>query len=168
MPENGLLENFIKALQYECAIYQGLLKIAEKKTDCLINNDITALLALVEEEKKAAAQTSQLNSVREQLLTKYCKQTGQDFKNMTLQKLARQVPEPYNKQLADIRAKISDAVAKLSSRNDLNRQLTDNGMKYIDFSLQLISSSGPETPVYGSSGQEVLNGPKRNMLDIKY
>ena len=87
---------------------------------------------------------------------------------MTLQKLAKQVPEPYNKQLTDIRAKISDAVAKLSSRNDLNRQLTDNGMKYIDFSLQLISSSGPETPVYGSSGQEVLNGPKRNMLDIKY
>jgi Mg2+ and Co2+ transporter CorA len=168
MPDGKLLENLIKTLQYEWRTYSGLLKTEEKKTDCLIKNDIKTLNEITEEEKKAVEQVRMLSSAREQLLAKFCDDNGQDYKTFTLTKLIEQVDDPYKKQLKDIGQKLNAAVNKLSARNKINQKLTENAIKYIDFSLQLISSPGPETPSYGRTGHEVLNTHKRSMLDVKF
>lgn len=168
MPDNKLMENLIKALQYEYRTYSAILKIAERKTDCLVKNDIEALTAITDEENQAAEQTFKLNQVREQLLLKICEETGQDFKKITLETLKEQAQEPYRKMLEEVRTRLNEVVAKLIARNGINQKLLENSVKYIDFSMQLMSSPQPSVPLYGRSGQEVSHNPKRSLLDVKF
>ena len=155
-------------MQSEYKIYSGILKIAERKTDCLIKNDIKALSAITEEEKKAAERTSQLNLAREQLLEKFCEETGQDYKKFTIEKLKDQVEESYRNPLEEIHEKLSQVLNKLSARNGINQKLIENAIKYINFNMQLIAAPQPVIPLYGRSGQEISHNNKRSTLDVKF
>lgn len=168
MKDKSLMENLIKTLQYECKTYQKVLKAAEEKTDCLITNNIAALSNITEKESKEAERAAQLNTLREQLIASICEETGQSFKTFTLAKLIETVDEPYKKQLADCRQSIGNVLVKLLARNGINQKLLENSVKYIDFSLQLMSSPGSAVQTYGKSGQEVTNSPNRSVLDLKY
>ncbi|MCX7774184.1 MAG: flagellar protein FlgN [Clostridia bacterium] len=168
MLDSKLIENLIKALQYEQRTYERLLNIAEQKTDCLIKDDTALLVSITEEEKKMADQTRQLNQVREQLLSKICSDLGQDFKTFTINKLKELTSEPFKKQLEDIQQKLSETVNKLYARNGINDKLIENALKYINFNIQLIAAPQPAAPSYGRSGQEVNTTVKRSMLDVKF
>ncbi len=168
MVEGKLVENLIKALQYEYKTYLGILRIAEKKTDCLIKNDIEKLMTITEEENRAAEQTFKLNQVREQLLLKICEESQLDYKTLTIEKLRDFVEEPYRKTLDEARAKLKPVISKLVTQNGFNEKLIENAVKTLDFNLQLLSSPQPSIPLYGRMGQEVTQNNKRSMLDLKY
>lgn len=168
MIDNKLIENLIKALQYEYKTYLDILGVAEKKTDSLVKNDIAALSAITEEENKMAEQTVKLNQVREQLIMKLCEETKQDYKAMTIEIMKELVSVPYKKHLSDIHEKLKDVISKLSVRNGINQKLIENAIKYINFNIQLIASPQPAVPLYGRSGQEVAQNNKRSMLDVKF
>lgn len=168
MQDNKLIENLIKALQYEYRTYLSILEIAEKKTDCLISNDMAAISAITEEENRAIERTGQLNQVREQFLAKLCEELGQDYKTFTLEKLKEQVEDPYKKHLEEVQGKLRQVVVKLSARNGINQKLIENAIKYINFNMQLIASPQPVVPLYGRTGQEVSQNTKRSTLDLKF
>ena len=168
MTDNKLIENLIKALQYEYRTYQGILKLAERKTECLVKNNTEELQTITEEEKQAAEQTFKLNQVREQIIVKICEETGLDYKTMTLDVLKQQMPAQYQKALIDAKDKLNEVVNKLIARNGINEKLIDNAVKYIDFNMQLISSPQPSVPQYGRTGNEVNNNTKRSILELKF
>lgn len=168
MPEDKLLENLIKILGYECKAYAKILTVAEKKTDCLVKNDMEALSSVTEEEKKAAEKTGELSYAREQILSGICRALGEDEKTMTLEKLREHIDEPYKTELQKTGAKLSQIVKKLQKINEINRRLIENAVNYIDFNLQLLSSPGPEASIYSRNGKEVSRTGGRRTLDVKY
>ena len=168
MPDSNLIENLIKTLQYEYRTYLDILEIAERKTDCLIKNDMAALNKITEEEKISAERTTQLNQLREKLLLAYSQETNKEYKHLTIAAIKEQVEGQYKKPLEDIHVKLRTVVEKLSFRNDMNRKLIENAIDTINFSIQLIASPQPAVPLYGRSGQEVTQNTKRSMLDVKY
>ncbi len=168
MPDNNLIENLIKTLQYEYKTYLDILEIVERKTDCLIKNDTATLINITEEEKTSAERTTQLNQLREKLLLEFCQETNLDYKTLTIDVIKEQVKEPYKKPLDDIHTKLKKVVEKLSYRNGMNQKLIENAINTINFNIQLIASPQPAVPLYGRSGQEVSNNAKRSMLDVKY
>lgn len=168
MPDNILVEKLIKVLQYEYKTYSAVLDLGIKKTDCLVSNDMDGITAITEEERKAAEKTSQLNQAREELVQQISSDLGEDYKSFNLKKLEEKIDEPYKTQLKDVGEKLSAVIKKLSDRNDINRKLIENALKYIDFNIQLLSSPQPEAPTYGKTGNEVSNGMKRSVIDFKY
>ncbi|NLU52789.1 MAG: flagellar protein FlgN [Clostridiaceae bacterium] len=168
MADKALVENLIKVMQYEYKAYSAVLEIGIKKTDCLVSNDVEGISDITEEEKKVAEKTSQLSKAREEIVRQICNELGEDYKTFTMSKLEEKVDEPYKTQLKDVGKKLSEVVKKLSDRNDINRKLIENALKYIDFNIQLLSSPQPEATTYGKTGDEVSSKMKRSMIDFKY
>ncbi len=168
MSDVKLAENLITALQYEYKTYLEVLKIAETKTNYLVKNDAQAVGSVIEQEQKLAEQTVKLNQVREKLLQTFADKYNQNFNTLTISKVKSIVKNPYKRQLDDIQKKLSDVLAKLQSRNEVNKKLIENAIKYLDFNLQLITAPEPATPTYGKSGLEDSKSNNRSMLDIKY
>lgn len=168
MSDVKLAENLITALQYEYKTYLEVLKIAETKTNYLVKNDAQAVGSVIEQEQKLAVQTVKLNQVREKLLQTFADKYNQNFNTLTISKVKSIVKNPYKRQLDDIQKKLSDVLAKLQSRNEVNKKLIENAIKYLDFNLQLITAPEPATPTYGKSGLEDSKSNNRSMLDIKY
>ncbi|MGI6123183.1 MAG: flagellar protein FlgN [Acetivibrionales bacterium] len=168
MPDKNLADNLITTLRYEYKTYLEIFKIAERKTDLLVKNDAESLVPLSEQESKMAEQTFKLNQVREQIIKTISERLGQDYKTMTLEKLKKLLKEPYKKQLNEIHSEMSDLLAKLSARNEVNKKLIENAIKYLDFNIQLLTGPNPATSTYGKSGLEVTSADKRSMFDLKY
>lgn len=168
MSDVKLAENLIMALQYEYKTYLEVLKIAETKTDSLVNNDAQAIASITNDEQKMAEQTVKLSQVREQILKAFSQKYNQDYKTLTIGKIKDLVKDPYKSKLNDIQEKLSNVMSKLYSRNEVNKKLIENAIKYLDFNLQLITAPEPATPTYGKSGLEEIRSDNRSMLDIKY
>lgn len=168
MSDNMLAEKLIKALQYEYRTYLEILKIAESKTDALVKNDAAEIAVITEKERVMADQTLKLNQVREQILGLLAEEHNQDFKLLTLEKLKKLIKEPYRKQLDEIQIKMTDLLGKLNVRNNTNKKLIENAIRYLDFNIQLLAAPQPEAPTYGRSGTEVTGSSKRSVLDVRY
>jgi len=166
MPDARLTANIVKTLKYEQQIYSRLLKLAEKKTEYLVGNDISKLSEITEEEGRLAEQGRQLARVREQ----YAKELNEALglkAGASLEEAERLLDGPQAAQIAEIRAKLKETVMKLMLRNGINQKLIKNAVEYINFSLELLAAPAPEAPVYGRNGAEVSSGGKRSMLDIR-
>lgn len=168
MPDKNLAENLITALRYEYKTYSEILKLAESKTDSLVKNDAEAIVTISEQERKMAEQTLKLNQVREQIIKTLAERLNQDYKTLTIAKLRKLLKEPYRKQLDEIQTEMSDLLAKLSLRNEINKKLIENAIKYLDFNIQLLAGPDPASSTYGKSGLEVTSTNKRSMFDLKY
>lgn len=168
MPDNNLAENLITALQYEYKTYSEILKIAESKTDSLVKNDVEAITAISEKERKMAEQTLKLNQAREQIIKSLAERLNEDYKTLTITKLSMLLKEPYKKQLEKIQKEMSALLAKLTARNEINKKLIENAIKYLDFNIQLLTGPNPASSTYGKSGMEVSSANNRSMLDLKY
>lgn len=168
MPDKNLADNLMTALRYEYRTYLEILKIAESKTDFLVKNDAEAIVTISEQERRMAEQTVKLNQVREQILKTLADRLDQDYKTLTVAKLIKILKEPYKKQLSKIHTEMSDLFARLSARNEINKRLIENAIKYLDFNIQLLMGPDPVVSTYGKSGLEVSSANKRSMLDLKY
>ncbi len=168
MPDNNLAENLITALRYEYKTYLEILRIAESKTDILVKNDAEALVSLSEHERKMAEQTLKLNKAREQILKAMAERLNQDYKTLTIAKLRKILKDPYKKDLEKIQIEMSELLAKLSARNEINKKLIENAIKYLDFNIQLLAGPDPSVSTYGKSGLEMSPNNKRSMFDLKY
>ena len=168
LPDNKLIEKLITALQYEYRTYLEIYKIAEAKTDALVKNDASEIAVITEKERAMADQTLKLNKVREQILSSLAEDYNQEFKLLTLDKLIKLVNEPHKKQLGEIQIRMTELLGKLIAKNNINKRLIENAIKYLDFNIQLIAAPEPAVPTYGRSGTEISGGEKRSVLDIRY
>jgi len=168
MPDNNIVENLITVLRYEYRTYSEILKIAESKTDSLVKNDVEAIAAISEKERKMAEQTNKLNQAREQILKSLAERLNEDYKTITIAKLSKLLKEPYKNQLEEIQKDMSDLLAKITARNEINKKLIENAIKYLDFNIQLLAGPDPVSPTYGKSGLEISTANNRSLLDLKY
>lgn len=165
---NKLLENLIGILQLELSIYEELLELGEKKTGFLVTNDIEQITAITKEENKAAIKTRELGKAREQTLEQLCRITGDDHRSVTLSRVSEISGETYKKSFQVIGDKLFHTIMKLKARNEINQNLIENAISYINFNMQLISSPRLEATSYGPNGKEVSSTDSRAVLDLKY
>jgi flagellar biosynthesis/type III secretory pathway chaperone len=161
------IDNLMKVLEYENKLYGQLYSIAENKTGVVVKGEVENLQALVGKEQKLAAELNKLQDVREQILEQVAKAIGRDPRQLTLSELAAQLPGEQAERLGKTRDKLRETIGKLTAKNDLNQQLIQNALEYVDFSLNLLTQPAPQIPQYGRKGNET--GTKgRGILDIKY
>jgi len=168
MHDKNLAENLITALRYEYKTYMEILKLAESKTDSLAKNDVGAIVTISEKERKMAEQTLKLNQAREQIIKSMAERLDEDYETLTVAKLSKLLKEPYSKQLEEIQTEMTELLAKLTARNEINKKLIENAIKYLDFNIQLLAGPNPASATYGKGGLEVSSANNRSMLDLKY
>lgn len=161
------IDNLIKVLDYENKLYGQLLSMAESKTGVVVKGDTEQLQALVAKEQKFISELGKLKDVREQIIGQISKTTGLHPDDLTLSKLADMLPQDQCQRLNQVRETLQETIGKLSTKNDLNQQLIQNALDYVDFSLNLLTQPEPQTPQYGRKGNETST-KGRGILDIKY
>lgn len=161
------IDNLIKVLDYENKLYGQLISIAESKTGVIVKGDTEQLQVLVGKEQKLIGELGKLKDVREQIIGQISKSIGIQSEEMTLTKLADMLPQDQSQRLIQIRDRLQETIGQLTAKNDLNQQLIQNALDYVDFSLNLLTQPAPQAPQYGRKGTET-NTKGSGILDIKY
>jgi len=160
-------ENLIKVLNYENKLYRQLLSMAESKTGIIINGELESLQNLIGKEQKLTDELGKLNDVREQIIEQIAAGLGKNPRELKLSELEGLLQGEQAGKLSAVRERLKDVIGRLAAKNDLNQNLIQNALDYVNFTLNLITQPVPQTAQYGRKGHETETRG-RGVLDIKY
>jgi flagellar biosynthesis/type III secretory pathway chaperone len=124
----SLLERLYKS-------HEDLLALGERKTEILKLGDMKALDVLLKEED---LQVKKLQMIEKERMLK--------FANVTLGDVLEQAEESEKEKLLHLQDQLIQTYEALKSRNELNQELLEQSLQYVNMSLSLIQpENGPVT-----------------------
>lgn len=162
----SLIEELITTLKEQTDIYEKILEIASKKKVAIIENNIKTLQEIIAKENTLVGKNLRLDKKRVELFEDM--QIVLNKKDLTLSSIAETFKgQKEEKELTEIKEKISNILPKIKIINDQNQELIQMSMDYIDYSINLIRGGAiGKTTYYDSIGNEIDVSDKK-MFDAR-
>ncbi len=160
-----IVDKLIDVLNKEMSIYQGILKLANEKTGVIIKGRVSELEGITKLEQSSIVKLSKLEEEREALVEQVAAELKVEPSELTLKSLMKQLTKEQSKELESCYEALPKIFSDLSDANVLNSKLIRSSLDYIDFSINVLTSSG-STGNYGVSGQPDVDS-KKNFFDLK-
>lgn len=136
-------EELEEILNKELRILIELRDLSFKKTDIIISNNVQELEEITRLEEVLVNQMALLEEERERFLD-----TWGVAINTPISFVIEKFPED-NKILTNIKEEMTNIMEELSLRNKVNNDLIMENLDWVDFNMNLITSS-PMSPNYGN------------------
>lgn len=159
-----MIDKLIEILNKEVAVYEGVLKLAKNKTDVIIAGKVSELEGITKLEQSSIITLSKLEEEREVLVGQLATELDIEPSELTLKILIKQLAKEQSKKLKSSIDVLPKIFNDLRNVNDLNSKLIRSSLDYIDFSMNVLTSTG-STGNYGVSGQS--EDSKKNFFDLK-
>ena len=134
-------------LEKELTVLIGLKDLSFIKTDMIINNHIRDLEKTTKEEEALINKMALLEEERERLL-----HTWGLAIDTTISNVIERLPED-NTKLIGIKDNMHEVMSELALRNKLNNDLINENLDWIDFNMNLLTSTHTD-PVYGKENKK--------------
>ncbi|KNF09659.1 flagella synthesis protein FlgN [Gottschalkia purinilytica] len=159
-----LIEELKVVLTKELEEYKQVLELADKKTDILISGSIDKIENITKEEYEIIYRIEALESDRETIVSDIEK--GFNIQEqMDLTTLIGYFNEQEQETLNTIKDELTDILAELKDKNELNKTLIDDSLQYIDLGVNLLTASSSQGTYKGDTGE--INTQNKNLFDIK-
>ncbi|XEC97530.1 flagellar protein FlgN [Paenibacillus tarimensis] len=160
--------DILQTLERQSELYGQLLKTAKEKTPVLIRNDMEQLNSILQKERKLIAEAESLERDRMLHTNRHFAQVGIWSRTNTLRDLIVTVSNPEQKKLLLQKQKeLSELLQSLQKDNELNQQLVQQSLAFINYSIDLMIDDPAEDVVYRHP-QKAFPGNSRNrMFDTK-
>jgi len=149
-------------------LHRALCTLAMKKKDVLIRNEVDQLVAITQQEQKlikavAAAEEARLEAVRALYAEK-----GMTSGDGTLADLIKLITAAEDKaRLTHYRNELIRIVSELREANELNQQLLEQSLSFVNRTLDLITDSPEEDFIYSRPASDAYRNANRNFINKK-
>lgn len=150
-------------------LYRALIELGKDKTQAIMDNDVASLTKVMSSETKIIKQAAQLDEEREQAVSAFLKEKGiRSQLNLTITEMTRLVFDIQEKQqLLDAQKQLTDTLNELKRVNSINKDLVDQSLTFIDYSLNLLTSEPEDEMLYRNpTVQQPANKP-RSFFDTR-
>jgi flagellar biosynthesis/type III secretory pathway chaperone len=135
--------------------HEELLTLGERKTDVLKLGDMKALDVLLKEED---LQVKKLQMIEKERLLK--------FANVTLGDVLEQAELDEKENLIHLQEKLISAFEALKNRNQLNQELLEQSLQYVNMSLSMVQPEN-EPATYKNPKANPYNINSTSLFDSK-
>ena len=153
------MEELVLVLKKELDVLKDLKELTFEKTDLIINNQIKELEATTKKEEDLINQVALLEEEREKLLDTWG--VGPDT---PISSIIERIPGEKG-DLPHIKYEMHHIMEELYLRNQLNRDLIEENLQWIDFNINLISNMQVQ-PGYGKDNKD-NKIPGKSIFDRK-
>jgi flagellar biosynthesis/type III secretory pathway chaperone len=158
----------IDILKKEHSYYKDMLEMSKSKKKIVIEGKVAELDKIVKLEQNMIFNIGQLEKKREEEVTKLCGILNLNSSQVTVSELSKVLRTEQKKVLEDIQGKLQETFSELKTVNDMNGQLIEQSLDYIDYSINLISGAGMETgSLYEDICKNKSKQSKKNIFDTK-
>ncbi len=166
---NGTVQPLVAKLNELNDSHLQLIELGESKKRAVIDNQINELIAVMNQESKLAKLVEQLENEREQLVYEFLLERGIKSKlRLNLTELARLVFDPVEKQqLLDARSTLFDTLQRFQQLNDLNKQLIQQALEYVDFSLEMMALVPEQEATYQHPAEKAYGFTRSGLFDTR-
>ena len=156
----GMITQLVDIMKEQAERYNELIGLTMEEKDILVNNEIEELQKLTNLKNIVVSQNNRLEKKRIALVNDIAEVMGSNEKDIDLAKLLEIIgDQPEAAQLEEIGQSLRDALHTLKEANELNRQLLEASIEYLEYSINMVRSSvNPEPlefPDRGNRGGDV-------------
>lgn len=144
------VQKVIKVLNELIEIHQELLELAEQKRHVLVHNQVDQLNQIVQEENKRLLLVSELEMRRMEAIRQSLIQRGyHPNPRITVSDLIRLIFKAEDKKaLMKAHEALLTTLNMLQEHNRINRQLLEQSLAFIDYSLNLMIGMREDASLY--------------------
>ncbi|MFB5266730.1 flagellar protein FlgN [Paenibacillus enshidis] len=146
-----------------------LIELGLEKKEALIRNQVDHLIAVMTRESRMSKRIEQLEQERVENVHLFLQERGIKSRlNLTIRELSRLVFEQEEKQrLLQIQSALGSTLKQLKELNDLNQQLIQQAISYIDFSIESMSYYSESEVTYTHPAEKQASGGRRGLFDTR-
>ena len=148
----SLLQNLVDALDRECALYERLLVLSEKKTPVIIQRDLKELSKISGDEQAVVSLIAAVDKEREAVMDSIADVIGEKGNGLRLIDLIRMLDSRPNEQraLGVKRDKLKSLAERVQRANDQNQILLQSSLEMVQYEMNIIQAArrAPETANY--------------------
>ncbi len=159
---NGLLI----LLEQEAEFYENLLDISLKEQKSIVSGKVDEIEKITREKEKIILEINKLEKARLLIWKDLSEKFSLAPSDLTLTKLQEKLGEKYSKKLNILQKRIETVVHKLKNIAESNAELIKTSLDYIQFSLNLLSSS-PTPSTYSVNRKTEEDAGSTKILDKK-
>ncbi|MCU6792947.1 flagellar protein FlgN [Paenibacillus sp. WQ 127069] len=144
-------------------VHDALCELAEEKKQVLIHNDVERLTQIVAKENKLIKQLGELDQQRLKVIGEFLMEKGyKPNPKVTVSDLTKIIFNMEEKKtLLALQKQLLGTIRKLREMNQLNQQLIEHSLSFIDYSLDLIVGPPDDEAFYHKPQHNARGNNKR-------
>ena len=162
-----IAEQLAVILEQESALYRDASDISIKKTDIIVNGKIEELDSLVKAEQMIIIKIGKLEEERELIVRALSDEIGLDLEGATLSRINSHLSAECYARLDACQKNLAQTLGGLKNTNDMNAQLIQNALDYVNFSVNLLTTNQTSGNLYSQDGDEGATHQRRPVFDVK-
>ena len=165
----GMISNLIQILNEQTERHTELLGLSVEEKDAIVQNDIETLGKLVNLKNIVISQNNRLEKKRISLVADIAEVLALPDKDIDIKTLADMLQgKPEQSELIEAGRKLRAVVIELKEVNDLNKELLENALGFVEYSLNALRSVVSPEPTPVPIGKPVGNlGNVAGMFDTR-
>ncbi|MDF2958972.1 MAG: hypothetical protein K0S39_707 [Paenibacillus sp.] len=150
-------------------IHDTLLELAEQKKQVLIRNDVEQLTQIVSKENKLIKQIGEWDRQRVEVIGQFLIEKGyKPNPKVTVSDLTKIIFNVDDKKtLLGLQKQLLGTIRKLREMNQLNQQLIEHSLSFIDYSLDLFVGPPEDDVIYHKPKQNSYGNKRLGVFDTR-
>ncbi|MDE5414041.1 flagellar protein FlgN [Alkalihalobacterium chitinilyticum] len=148
-------------------LHKTFNEIAREKTDVIQKNDMPALDVLIKKEGALIHQLRKLEQDRMIVVEEYLKSKGLVTEGVTMDQLLELAPKEEQPILTKIHRALMSEIDKLKQNNELNQQLIEDSLRFVNLSLDLMAPEPDDVTYQRPMQKNYEAGSSRSIFDSK-
>lgn len=161
------LQQLLGLMEEQVKLIHDLTELSKRQSQVLVNGKLDELDALTGGAQAVIWKLGKLEEKRFDLQSVVAAGLGIHPSQLTLARLHEALPSDLAERSSAVLEAYGTATQELVRVNQLNVDLTQQAMAYVDFSLQLLGASAPSGSVYSPTGRGPQGNEPRRRLDNK-
>lgn len=144
-----LLDNLIQ-------LHRAMYTLASQKKDVLVKGEIDELVAITRQEQKLIKGVTAAEMARQTVVKELSVEKGFALQEGTLAELIKLTTSAEEKvRLTSYRDELTRVVTELRNANDLNQQLLEQSLDFVNMTLDLITDTPEDDYIYGKPTHDI-------------
>ena len=165
----GMISNLIQILNEQTERHSELLGLSIEEKDAIVKNDIETLQKLVNLKNIVISQNNKLERKRIALVADIAEVLALKDKDIDIKTLSEMLEgKPEQAELVEAGKKLKDVVVELKEVNDFNKELLENALGFVEYSLNALRSAISPEPTMMPIGKPINNaGSITGIIDTR-
>ncbi|EHB54689.1 MULTISPECIES: flagellar protein FlgN [Paenibacillus] len=161
--------SIIDYMKRQDELHRQLIEAGNDKKQAIIANDVERLAAVMNRENRLLKQVAETEALRQGAAEDFLREKGiRSQLQLTVTEMTRLVFNPDEKtELLDVQRQLMDRLTELKELNQINRELIEQSLAFIDYSLNLLVSRPEDDMLYQNPNQPSTAGKVRSMFDTR-
>lgn len=151
-------------------VHEQMITLEDTKKEIIVGNRMDELLPLLQQQSKLVKTTARLEEERQVYISHFLEQKGFKGTDLTLSDILKLITNPQLKEeLKLLSEKLKERLDQLRNQNQLNQQLIEQSLYYLDFSLRLMTEESGSYATYHrrDDGRQATPAQQRHFFDSK-